>query len=141
MGKVAGAQVDRAVRGDSEPQQFFNVFGYLTDLLRGCPLLSCPGLYRPWVLFALWGRFWRVWGWGGVCTLTRSEGRFWGGFCAVAGEYIFCIVGNFTLSRLVHLCYCGLYAVFTAFSLEIVLLFPVWRISRNDFSQFFICNI
>lgn len=40
MGKVAGAQVNRAVRGDSEPQQFFNVFGYLTDLLRGCPLLS-----------------------------------------------------------------------------------------------------
>ena len=44
MGKVAGAQVNRAVRGDSEPQQFFNVFGYLTDLLRRCPLLSCLGI-------------------------------------------------------------------------------------------------
>lgn len=82
MGKVAGAQVNRAVRGDSEPQQLFNVFGYLTDLLRGCPPPFLPGLYRPRVLFALWGRFWRVWGRGGIFTLCGRWRRLWGGFCA-----------------------------------------------------------
>ena len=44
MGQVAGAQVDRAVRGDGDPQQLLDVFSYLSNSFRGCPLLSARAL-------------------------------------------------------------------------------------------------
>ena len=66
MGQVAGAQIDRAVRGDGDPQQFFDVFSYLSNSFRGCPPPVCPGIIAQGLLFALWRRFWRVWGRGGI---------------------------------------------------------------------------
>ena len=52
MGQVAGTQIDRAVRGDGDPQQLLDVFSYLSNSFRGCPLLSAwallPGaFYSP----------------------------------------------------------------------------------------------
>lgn len=44
MGQVAGAQIDRAVRGDGDPQQLLDVFSYLSNSFRGCPLLSARAL-------------------------------------------------------------------------------------------------
>ena len=56
-------------------------------------------------LFPLWRRFWRVWGRGGILTLLRGWRRLWGGFCAVAGQYILYIARNFFLALLRHLGY------------------------------------
>lgn len=88
MGKVAGAQVNRAVRGDSEPQQLFNVFGYLTDLLRGC-----PPPFLPWAVSPV----------GFICPLGAFLARPGTGWCPCPPAALAAIVGRLGVDTAVFL--------------------------------------